>query len=128
MMEKLIIRLLTNQQNDVINTWFNPVLKNYKDGSVSKEETELEGFYVYNVVVEKLKCIKYGYKIFSGLCNNIPEKTYIYIYGADEELHEWDVDKRVKVSTSCVVDPTDISEDIDYMIFLKNEEVEASKK
>ena len=126
-MEKLIIRLLTNQQNDVINTWFNPVLKNYKDGSVSKEETELEGFYVYNVVVEKLK-VKYGYKVFSGLCNNIPEKTYIYIYGADEELHEWDVDKRVKVSTSYVVDPTDISEDLDYMMFLKNEEVEASKK
>ena len=120
-MEKLIIRLLTNQQNDVINTWFNPVLKNYKDGSVSKEETELEGFYVYNVVVEKLK-VKYGYKVFSGLCNNIPEKTYIYIYGADEELHEWDVDKRVKVSTSTVFDLDDISEDLDYMIFLKNEE------
>ena len=127
-MEKLIIRLLTNQQYDVINTWFNPILKNYKDARLSKEETELEGFYLYNVVVEKLKGVKYGYKVFSGLCDNIPEKTYIYIYGADEELHEWDVDKRVKVSTSYVVDPTDISEDLDYMMFLKNEEVEASKK
>ena len=69
-----------------------------------------------DIALEELK------EILSGLCNNIPEKTYIYIYGADEELHEWDVDKRVKVSTSCVVDPTDMSEDIDYMMFLKNEE------
>ena len=122
-MEKLIIRLLTNQQYDVINTWFNPILKNYKDARLSKEETELEGLYLYNVVVEKLKGVKYGYKVFSGLCDNIPENTYIHIYRADEELHEWDVDKRVKVSTSYVVDPTDISEDLDYMMFLKNEEV-----
>ena len=121
-MENLIIRILTNKPEDIVDTWFNPVLKNYKDATLLKEETELEGFYIYGVRVEKLKFIKYGYKVFSGLCNNIPEKTYIYIYGADEELHEWDVDKRVKVSTSCVVDPTDMSEDIDYMRFLKNEE------
>ncbi len=121
-MENLIIRILTNKPEDIIDTWFNPVLKNYKDVGLSKEETELEGFYIYSVRVEKLKGINYGYKVFSGLCNNIPEKTYIYIYGADEELHEWDVDKRVKVSTSYMVDPTDMSEDIDYMMFLKNEE------
>ena len=121
-MENLIIRILTNKPEDIVDTWFNPVLKNYKDVGLSKEETELEGFYIYSVRVEKLKFIKYGYKIFSGLCNNISEKTYIYIYGADEELHEWDVDKRVKVSTSCVVDPTDMSEDIAYMMLLINEE------
>ena len=120
-MDTLIIRLLTNKSADILDTWFTPVLKNYKDARLSKEETELEGFYVYNVVVEKLK-VKYGYKVFSGICNNIPEKTYIYIYGADEELHEWDVDKRVKVSTSTVFDLDDISEDLDYMRFLKNEE------
>ncbi len=121
-MENLIIRILTNKPEDIIDTWFNPVLKNYKDVGLSKEETELEGFYIYGVRVEKLKGIKYGYKVFSGLCNNIPEKTYIYIYGADEELHEWDVDKRVKVETSTVFDLDAIPEDLDYMRFLKNEE------
>ena len=121
-MEKLIIRLLTNQSEDVVDTWFNPILKNYKDATLLKEETELEGFYVYSVSVEKIKGIKYGYKVFSGLCNNIPEKTYIYIYGADEELHEWDVDKRVQVATSYIFDLDTISEDLDYMRFLKNEE------
>ena len=121
-MENLIIRILTNKPEDIVDTWFNPVLKNYKDATLSKEETELEGFYVYGVSIEKLKGIKYGYKVFSGLCNNIPEKTYIYIYGADEELHEWDVDKRVKVETSTVFDLDAIPEDLDYMMFLKNEE------
>ena len=121
-MENLIIRILTNKPEDIVDTWFNPVLKNYKDAGLSKEETELEGFYIYGVRVEKLKGIKYGYKVFSGLCNNIPEKTYIYIYGADEELHEWDVDKRVKVETSTVFDLDAIPEDLDYMRFLKNEE------
>ena len=121
-MENLIIRILTNKPEDIVYTWFNPVLKNYKDATLSKEETELEGFYVYGVSIEKLKGIKYGYKVFSGLCNNIPEKTYIYIYGADEELHEWDVDKRVKVETSTVFDLDAIPEDLDYMRFLKNEE------
>ena len=117
-----MIRLLTNQQQDVIDTWFNPVLKNYKDAILVKEEIELEGFYIYTASVEKLKGVRYGYRVFSGLCNNIPEKTYIYIYGADEELHEWDVDKRVKVTKLTTVDPTDILEDLDYMRFLKNEE------
>ena len=121
-MENLIIRILTNKPEDIVDTWFNPVLKNYKNATLSKEETELEGFYIYGVRVEKLKGIKYGYKVFSGLCNNIPEKTYIYIYGADEELHEWDVDKRVKVETSTVFDLDAIPEDLDYMRFLKNEE------
>lgn len=118
-MDTLIIRLLTNKSADIVDTWFTPVLKNYKDATLLKEETELEGFYVYGVSVEKLKGVKYGYKVFSGLCNNIPENTYIYIYGADEELHEWDVDKIVKVSTSSVFDLDAIPEDLDYMRFLK---------